>query len=188
MKRLFKIQFSLSVIISLFLFHSEIRGQEKKFKLLKPGAFLSFYEAKCTGFSLSLELESSFKSQFFSHGPRLDYTRIYPIPEKYFLGRENLLVGYQVKYYPLQTNKKRQYHGPFIGGYPFYNMPVFPIHRNGPGLGTVIGYQHVFRDKYSLSFEASILYFQNMNESVPRKNPADRYFFFNATLKFGIRL
>jgi hypothetical protein len=179
------------VLFLIILFTStESQGQNKPNTLYKIGGFFHFYKGEYHGYSLNMEIENSFKNRSFTHGPRIDYSRFkslsWPVSHAAF---EALTFGYQFKFYPLHKKDQQPYNGLFLGAYPFFGIPVDNQHqRNGPGLGTVLGYQQMIKSKFSLSLEASMLYLQNINENIPRNNPNDRYFYFNTSLKLGIKL
>jgi hypothetical protein len=187
LKTMARIQVALFLII--FLSSTESRGQNKHNTLYKLGGFFHFYQGEYRGYSFNMEVENSFKNGSFTHGPRIDYTRYktmsWPVSRAAF---EALTFGYQFKFYPLHTKDQQPYNGLFLGAYPFFRIPVEQHQRNGPGLGTVLGYQQMIKSKFSLSLEGSMLYLQNINENIPSNNPNDGYFYFNASLKLGITL
>ena len=156
----------------------------------KIGGFPVLAEGKLTGYFFSLDRESIFKNKrSFTHGPRLDYDRDGIDLRKRFPGMENLVIGYQFKFYPFHYIKQKAYQGTFIGVYPCYFTPINELYKNGPGLGSLLGYQYLFKDKISLSFEASVIYMQNVNEITPyRTNSQDRYFYITPSIKIGFKL
>ena len=125
-------------------------------------------------------------------GPRLDYLYIRYLQGNTYSGDigGKLHIGYQLKFYPFGGKSRVPYQGVFIGVEPLFLMkrPGDDLFRYGPGLGALAGYQHVLKERFSLAFEASMVYFQNINESRPPKNPEDRYFELYACIKFGLRL
>ncbi len=174
----------VAILISFYSF-----SQSDNRSLTKGGGYLNFnHPSGFSGFFFSLENERAFKTNsFLTHGPRLDYNRAkrsYSFP-----GIENLVLGYELKFYPFHYIKHKPYQGIFIGVYPCYFTPINQVYKYGPGLGSLMGYQYVFKDKISLSFEASVIYMQNVNEITRyRTNSQDRYFYITPSLKIGFKL
>lgn len=171
------------LLSSLVLSGFDGRTQTPK-PLLKIGAFPYLRHAGVSGFSAHFELEKAWKNkEFITSGPRLDYVDIRNF-------RPNFYLGYQLKFYPFYWHYERPYQGIFIGIDPFYLMknPGDGLSRYGPGLGGLLGYQHVFNNRISVSFEGSVVYFQNLNNNVYRNNPEDRYQTTFANIKVGVRL
>jgi len=165
---------------ALFL---EVHAQSHK-PLLKAGVFPYFKNSNVSGFSAHLEMERAWKrSAFITSGPRMDYVDIHNF-------RPDFYIGYHIKFYPLYWNYRRPYQGIFVGLDPLFKMkyPADELSRYGPGLCGLFGYQHVFNDRISLSFEGSVVYFQNLNDDVYRNNPEDRYNTVFASIKIGIKL
>ena len=157
--------------------------------LIKGGGYVYFSNSRYLGFSVNLEYEKTFKrKEFLTHGPRLDYYRMRPYPEKYFYGLENLSLGYELKVYPFYYRSHKPYHGISLGLYPCYYVKTNQYYRYGPGLGSLFGYQYLFKNKISAAIETSVIYFQNINQSVYKKNPVDRYYFFFISIKVGLKL
>lgn len=156
----------------------------------KIGGFPVLADGKLTGYFFSLDRESIFKNKrSFTHGPRLNYDTDGMDLRKRFPGMENLVIGYQFKFYPFHYIKQKPYQGIFIGIYPCYFTPINELYKNGPGLGSLLGYQYVFKDKISLSFEASVIYMQNVNKTTPYStNSQDRYFYITPSVKIGFKL
>ncbi|MBL7870288.1 MAG: hypothetical protein JNM78_01655 [Cyclobacteriaceae bacterium] len=176
--------------IACSILSSEIKGQNIQRPLSKIGGYPIFSYGHVSGFFFSLESERVFKTNnYFTHGPRLDYDKDGKDPKKLFPGIENLVLGYQLKAYPFHFKNRKSYQGIFIGAYPCYFLPINKLYKNGPGLGSVIGYQYVLKDKISLSAETSMIYMQNVNETTPYStNSKDRYFYITPSFKIGFKL
>ena len=157
--------------------------------LIKVGGYTYFSHSRYLGFSVNLEYEKTFKrKEFLTHGPRLDYYRMRPYPEKYFYGIENLSLGYELKVYPFYYRSHKPYHGISLGLYPCYYVKTNQYYRYGPGLGSLFGYQYLFKNKVSAAIETSVIYFQNVNPNVYKKNPVDRYYLLFISIKVGLKL
>ena len=164
-------------------------GQETKTSMVKAGGFVTFRNSSFSSLFFNLESEKNFKKAIFlTHGARLDYFQARPYPQKYFFGHENLTIGYQFKFYPFYFKSRKPFQGLFIGVDPCLYLPVWRVYRSGPGVGGLLGYQQVFKNKMTASFEFSTVYMQNTNKNIPPKNPKDRYFFFFMNLKVGFDL
>lgn len=171
-----------------FLFPHDAKGQNEIKSLTKVGGYLNFnHPSGFGGFIFSLENERVFKkSNFFSHGPRLDYDKDKRDIPANFPGIENLFVGYEVKYYPFHFIKQKPYQGFFLGLYPCYLLPINKRYKNGPGLASLAGYQYMLKNKLSFGLEMSVIYMQNVNKDSPyRTNTEDRYFYFTGAIKIG---
>jgi len=157
--------------------------------LLKAGGFIYASTSGYNGFSFHLEFERTFKRlEYLTTAPRIDYVNINRYPEK------NLFVGYEVKFYPLYWKFREAYRGISIGVEPLMliKSEAVPYARYGPGLGSLIGYQYLFKDKISVGLEGSMIYLQNLNKDSKQYpgyvHPSERYFYFFACLKLGIRI
>jgi hypothetical protein len=182
----------LSVLLIFYLLPTtNLVGQNIPRPLNKVGGFINFnHPSGFAGYFISLENERVFNRNYsFTHGPRLDYDKSKRDVQKNFSGTENLVLGYELKYYPFHHKSSKLYQGIFIGIYPCYFLPINNLYKNGPGLASPIGYQYVFKDRISLGIETSIIYMQNVNESSPyRTNSQDRYFYITPAIKFGFKL
>jgi hypothetical protein len=138
-------------------------------------------------YSFNLEREMAFgQSGALTHGPRMDYQSY----TNYSTPQARLAIGYQLKFYPLHRRNTRPFGGVFAGVDAFYYVKVDNRSMYGPGVGALVGYQYLFKKKFSLAFEAGSVYFQNVNENVSpylRTNELDRYFDFFLNIKIGIR-
>ncbi len=182
---------SIPTLVIPFLFSCNSFSQSDSRPLTKVGGFINFnHPSGFGGFFFSLENERVFKNNsFFSHGPRLDYDKGKRNIQNNFPGIENLVLGYELKFYPFHYIKHKPYQGIFIGVYPCYFTPINQVYKNGPGLGSLMGYQHIFKDKISASFEGSVIYMQNVNETTRyRTNSQDRYFYITPSFKIGFKL
>ena len=151
-------------------------------KVIKIGGFVYTHHFNYTGYSINFELEKIIKNkEFLTHGPGIDYVYL-----KDFISK-NIYLGYNIKFYPLYWIYRKPFRGLFIGIDPFFLLkdPRNDFNRYGPGFGTTIGYQIIFKDKISLSYELNINYFQNLNPNVIKKNNLDRYFGSTQSLKIG---
>ena len=184
------LSFTLFLIINtLFPFDSFSQNDQRS--LIKAGGYLNFnHSSGFSGFIFSLEKERTFKKNMsFTHGPRLDYDKAKRDLSKNFPGIENLIVGYGLKFYPFYFKSHKPYKGIFIGLYPCYFMPINIRYKYGPGVGSPIGYQHVFKDKISLGFEGSVIYMRNINENAfYQSNPKNKYYYFLLCFKVGLKL
>ncbi len=156
--------------------------------LLKAGGFIHYNVGKYQGFSVQLEVERTFRAkEFLTSGPRIEYTQF--ISDDYGGGDQNLYVGYAFKFYPLYWQFRKPYRGIFIGAEPLLLLKgPNDYDRYGPGLGSLLGYQHIFDDRISVGFDASMRYFQNLNDKAAKNNSADRYFSFFLSIHVGIKL
>lgn len=181
------------VLLFLLLFISvNAFSQTERRPLLKVGGFVYFTKSEYSGFSVHFEFERTWKqNQRFTSGPRLDYTFTKDLGYNYTgdIGPK-VYVGYELKYYPFQNKLEYPYQGVFVGIEPLILMhkPSSDFYRYGPGLGALLGYQHLIKKKYSLGLEGSLIYFQNLNKERPPDNSEDRYYSLYACLKVGIRL
>jgi len=175
---------SITIIINLVLFSNFAFGQTDRNYLIKAGGFLYFLESRDNGYSLHLEYERAFKKlQFLTSGPRIDYTEF-----KYTHGA--LMVAYDLKLYPFYWLSKRPYRGIFLGidvNYLIQNKNL-DYSRYGPGLGSLFGYQHVFKDKISLCLETSMIYVQDLNEKALQHNTKHQYLYVFACIKAGLKI
>ena len=180
------------LLLNLFLFLStDLYCQIKPDPLLKIGGFIyinpnknNFYPYVFIGNSLNIEYEKAFrKNQFLTYGLRLDYLYQKPIWSR------NLYLGCELKFYPIFIKKNKPYQGLFMGINSFY---IFKDQKNdfnkyGPGIGIILGWQFLIRNKISLSYEIIMNYYQNLNE-LSKKNPQNRYFGFVESIKIGFKL
>ena len=152
--------------------------------LIKVGGFIYPDSSRYGGFSLHLELERTFRrAQYLSGGVRLDYLNF----EDFF--DKNIFIGYQLKFYPFYWKSKKPYQGFFIGVDPLYLVQKGNDYsRYGPGLGALIGYQHIIKNKFSVGIEPGGAYIIDLNGDSPQNNPDNEYFYFFIALKFGIKL
>ena len=172
------------ITISLVLFANFTFGQIDRNYLIKGGAFFYVRESRFNGYSAHLEYEKAFKhNKFLTAGPRLDYTEF-----KCSLGA--LMIAYDLKLYPFYWLSKKPYQGIFIGADVVYLIKSKSVDnsRYGPGIGSLFGYQHVFKDKFSLCLEGSMIYLQDLNKKALQHNPEHRYLYVFACLKAGLRI
>ena len=168
----------------LGLFANSSFGQTGTNALVKAGGFIYFLHSQYNGFSTHVELEKAFKrAEFLTSGPRLDYVNFDYSPS-------DLMLAYDLKLYPFYWIKKKPYHGMFIGVDVTYLLKTNDIHysRFGPGVGALLGYQHVFKDKFFLSLEGSMIYVQDLNDKAPQHNAAHRYLYVFACIKGGWKI
>jgi len=172
------------IIISLVLFSNFTFGQTDRNYLIKAGGFLYFLESGDNGYSLHLEYERAFENlQFLTFGPRIDYTEF-----KYSTGA--LMIAYDLKLYPFYWFSKKPYRGIFLGAdvtYLIHNKDINES-RYGPGIGSLFGYQHVFKEKVSLCLEGSMAYVQDLNKESRRRNSKHQYLYVFACIKVGLRI
>ena len=172
------------VTISLVLFSSFAFGQSDRSYFIKAGGFLYFLESRENGYSLHMEYEKAFKNaQFLTSGPRIDYTEF-----KYSTGA--LMIAYDLKLYPFYWFSKKPYRGIFLGvdaNYLIQNKDL-DYSRYGPGLGSLFGYQHVFKDKISLCLEGSMAYVQDLNKQSRQGNAKHQYLYVFACIKVGLKI
>ncbi len=177
-----------SLVAILISFHCFSQSDNRP--LTKIGGYTSFKEAP--SIILNLEQERVFmKHKYFTSGPRIDYYKFNPFfkPTKFSFGTENLILAYEVKVYPFYFKSHKTYQGFFLGIDLCYFTPINKKYFYGPGAGALIGYQYVFKNRFSLGVEGSVIYMQNVNKSSPfRNNPEDRYFFIIPSIKAGLKL
>lgn len=167
-----------------------IFSQNDNRPLTKIGGYTTFKEAPTIIFNLEQE-RVFMKHKYFTCGHRIDYYKFNPFftPTKFSFGTENLILAYEVKVYPFYFKSHKTYQGFFLGIDLCYFTPINKKYFYGPGAGALIGYQYVFRNKFSLGVEGSVIYMQNVNKSSPfRKNPEDRYFYIIPSIKAGLKL
>lgn len=164
-------------------------------RLIKVGGFtyIDIRRSEYSGFSLHAEFERAFsRKQFLSSGPRLDYVKI---PDFGVIG-ESLYLGYNFKLYPFHFKHRVPLRGVFLGLEPLLLVNKHevdrrgnPIGRYGPGVGSLIGYQHLFKNNMSAGFEWCMVYFQNLNDNSNRfqgyHHESGRYIAFHASFKIG---
>ena len=169
-------------VITVSLAFSELHAQSSRVPLIKVGGFVHF---KNKGFTVQFEYERMFRrNALLTAGPRMDYTNFEDFTDK------NLFVVYQVKFYPLYwALHKKPYEGIFVGIEPLWLVGSQDSYsRTGPGLGSLLGFQHVIKDRIPIAIEVGMTYVQNLNDSAPQNNSKDRYFYFFVGLKTGIKL
>lgn len=179
-----KICHSIFTTVILALLTNLAFGQNDTSPLIKAGGFVYFLHGNYNGFSVHLEYERAFKhAPFLTSGPRLDYTNF-----EYSLG--DLMLAYDLKLYPFYGARKKSYHGLFMGIDITYLVKSQHVDkaRYGPGIGSLFGYQYLFKDKVSLCLEGSMIYLQDLNENAPQHNPANRYLYVFACIKAGVKI
>ena len=195
MKNVLHLSFTI-LLTAWILFPFDLLSQNDQRSLTKVGGFLNFNDPSgFFGFSLNFEHEQMVKrSMSFSHGFRLDYeiARSYlisnPSQVKFFSRMENLVIGYELKFYPFYYRSQKPYHGIFMGIDACYFTPINQRYKYGPGFGTLVGYQYVFKKNISIGCEASMIYMQNINDQAFSTNAKDRYIYFLACVKVGIKI
>lgn len=189
---MYNFELGLFVLIFNLLAWLNVHGQSDLRPLLKAGGFVYFTDSEYSGFSLHLEYEKAIRNkEFLTSGPRIDYTYTKFLQGYRYSGDvgPKLYVGYELKFYPMYWKSNIPYRGIFIGIEPLFLMQgENEFYRYGPGVAALAGYQHMFKKRFSLSFEGSMIYFQNLNERRRPDNPDDRYFNLFACIKFGIKL
>ncbi|HMI66056.1 MAG TPA: hypothetical protein VK517_08480 [Cyclobacteriaceae bacterium] len=174
-----KIGLFLSVCLAM-----DAVGQSDPGPLIKMGGFVYFLDSKYNGFSAHLEFERAFRrSQFLTSGPRIDFIN--------FKNSDGaFMVGYEFKIYPLYWKSRKSYQGLFIGIDPVYlpKNPDIYYSRYGPGIGSLFGYQHVFKDKISIALEGSLIYIKDLNKQTAQYNPDHTYLYAFACIKVGFKL
>lgn len=175
----------LATTICLVVFAHSIFGQSNQTPVVKGGGFLYFLEHQFNGYSLHLEYEKVFRhAPFFTSGLRIDYTQF-----KNSTGAP--MIGYDIKVYPFYgLSKRRLYHGIFTGVDLAYLIQTKSSKdsRYGPGLGMLLGYQHILKDRISLSLEGVMIYVQDLSEKSIQHNPERRYLYVFANLKVGLKI
>jgi hypothetical protein len=166
------------------LLTADVFAQAKVDPLLKAGGFVYFYRGEYNGFSANVEFEKAFtRSHFLTSGPRIDYIN-YP-------GNDNsLMLAYDLKFYPFYWKNRRPYQGMFIGVdlvYFLKNSDTYSS-RYGPGIGSLIGYQYLIKDKVSLSIEGNVIYMHDLSETAVQTNLRHNYFDEFLSVKVGFRL
>lgn len=170
-------------------------AQDTPERLIKAGGFIyiDIRRSEFSGFSLHAELERAFRRKpFLSSGPRLDYVKI---PDFGITG-ENVYVGYNFKVYPFHFKHRVPLRGVFLGLEPLWLLNKHNISRQGtnigrygPGVGSLIGYQHLFKNKISVGFEGCMAYVQNLNDNSNRfqgyHHKSGRYIYFHSSFKIG---
>lgn|SRR5690606_26827436 len=133
-------------------------GQSEYGPILKAGLFPYINQHEFKAIAAHVEFESAFKrSPFLTSGPRLDYINV-------FGSGHHMMIGYDLKLYPLYKKSKGPYRGLFIGveaGYFPRKVGGEVSSDFGPSAGPLLGYQHIFNDKLSLSFETSMPFVQD---------------------------
>jgi hypothetical protein len=176
-------------VIILQLVEFPLFSQVNEKQLIKIGSYYNFVYPSTTLFNF--EAEKSFaKRKALTHGFRMDY---YSAPPSYsgnkvFRGARNLMVSYGLKWYPLHFVSRKPYHCIFIGAELCYITAINKHYKFGPGLGSQLGYQYVFKNNISLGPELKVIYMQNVNDLAFRNNPHDRYFYIIPSIKIGKKL
>lgn len=153
--------------------------------LLKIGGFIYPDSSRYGGFSFHLEFERTLRRKaYLTSGPRLDYINF----EDFF--DKNYFVGYEFKFYPMYWKTGKPYHGVFIGIEPLYLVQtnVNKYSRYGPGVGTLLGYQQMIRDKFSICIEPAMNYILDLNSNSPKYNNDGKFLYFLLSIKFGLKL
>jgi len=174
--------FVLSLVICLAIIRCA-NGQERGSQL-KVGGMVYLLNWKYNGFSLHGEYEMSIgRKAVLSSGPRVDFINAETSYTAVF-------IGYEVKLYPLAKIFSEPHQGPFIGVDPAYLVRSYAISyaRYGPGIGMILGYQQILKNRFSLSAEASTIPVKDINEKTIQRNSEHLYWYAFACIKFGIRL
>jgi hypothetical protein len=177
------------LLASLFSFTISIEAicQESPPLVIKGGGFVFYSKGDYTGYTLNAETERAFNHTYrFTRGLRIDYDWGKPKPEKMFPGIENLIFGYDFKFYPFKREASKTYQGVFLGLNPCYFYNINSKYKYGPGVGTILGYQYLLKDRFTLSSEFTMTYMQNINDNAVQTNSQDRYFYLFFNVKFGV--
>ena len=183
MKNQHLIHLSLVVFIALAV-SSDAYSQSNNAPWLKAGGFIynAFSPSKQLAWSLHGEVERKFsKCEFLTQGLRADHL-------KYGTNFRHTSLSYQLKFYPFYFVSRRAYKGLSVGLTPGYLINKAGGNRHGPVVGTVLGYQHLFGDRFSLGLEGSSSLMQNLNREYSHRNNSERYLFFTTSVKLGIKL
>ena len=163
--------------------------QEKPPLMIKGGGFVFYSKGDYTGFTLNAETERALNHKYrFTSGLRIDYDWGKPKPEKMFPGIENLIFGYDFKFYPFKRKTSKPYQGVFLGLNPCYFYNINTMYKYGPGVGSILGYQYLLKDRFTLSSEFTLTYMQNINDNALQTNSQDLYFYLFFNVKFGVLL
>lgn len=184
----FKKLFFTVLWASLVSFTNSIEAicQQKPLLVIKGGGFIFYSKGGYTGYTLNAETERAFNDIYrFTHGLRIDYDWGKPNPEKLFPGVENLIFGYDFKFYPFKRKASKPYQGVFLGLNPCYFYNINSKYKYGPGIGSILGYQYLLKDRFTLSSEFTMTYMQNINDYALQTNSQDRYFYLFFNVKFG---
>ena len=178
-----------SILLSLDSF-----SQNDYRPVTKIGGFVKFlHTSGVSGYYLNFERERAFKKNLsFSHGLRIDYTKSNPYysttatSARFSQGLHYLSFGYQIKFYPFYFKSHKPHYGIFIGIDPCYFTPIDKRYINGPGLGSLIGYQYVFKNRIYVGLEGSIGYMLNVNRyALFQPSDTNGYFFQFGNIKIG---
>jgi hypothetical protein len=176
----------LFVFIVGLMVHFKVMGQDQVESipsLVKVGAW--FHQNRLSShknFMVNLEVEKAFSEiPFLSQGLRADIQ--IPIPMTI---TERFSIGYQLKVYPLYGIKKTAYNGLYIGTELGYHFKIHSYNLTGPGIGGLMGYQKILKDKISIGCEIRILNMKNLNSEGPYLT--HNYFVSSFYLKLGFKL
>lgn len=170
-------------------------AQDSPERLIKAGGFIYVNKGEYSGFSVHMELERAFqRRQFLTSGPRLDYVKI---PDFGTIG-ENVYIGYHIKMYPFYFKHHVPFKGLFVGLEPLILINRNAVDRQGidwgrygPGIGSLVGYQHIVKNKISVGLEGSMNYIQNLNDNTNAyqgyNHESGRYIYFYANFKVGLK-
>ncbi|HTE32877.1 MAG TPA: hypothetical protein VK666_20990, partial [Chryseolinea sp.] len=170
----------IALIISTLL---DSRAQDLP-RIVKAGAFVYPHDGSYGGLGMHAEYEMALgKTLLFSMGPRIEY-------EDFEGSTPVITIGYQLKYYPLAKHAGRRMQGPMVGLEATYALMdrARTYERYGPGLGLIVGYQHRFKKRLSLSFEVCPIYMKDLNDKSRKGNPEGRYWYGFVCIKAGISL
>lgn len=146
-------KFYFNLVALLIVLANPASGQSETGAILKGGFFPYVHQHEFKAIAAHAEFEGAFRrSPFLTSGPRLNYINV-------FNSGYHLMIGYDLKLYPMYRKSRGPYRGLFIGA----EVGYFPRKgRNdgssdfGPCAGPLLGYQHIFNNKLSLSFETSM--------------------------------
>lgn len=151
-------KFYFTLVALLIILANPASGQSETGAILKAGFFPYIHQHDFNAMAAHVEFEGAFKrSPFLTSGPRLDYINV-------FGPGHHLMIGYDLKLYPLYKKSRGPYRGLFIGveaGYFPRKVGNEVSNDFGPCAGPLLGYQHIFNDKLSLSFETSMPFVAN---------------------------
>ena len=170
----------------------DLKAQSTPDSYIKIGGLYSFNKFPAyylnqnenIGYQISIEYERNFgKIKFITNCIQFDYVYQKPISSR------NVYLGYGIKFYPCYWKYKQPNRGIILGLIPIF---IFRDPKNdftpyGPGISTLLGYQLIIKNKFSLSFEVHLNYFQSLNKNTSH-NPNNRYFNFLENFKMGIKL
>jgi hypothetical protein len=174
-------------LFCLFIFFDAF-CQNNKF-IPKLGGFFSYSKGFPTGYTISIEFEKEVnKLEFLSFSCKIDYQNI--SSTQAIEQPQNLFLSFGFKFYPFYWKHNIPCKGIFIGLHPTYLISKINTGQNryGPGIGTCAGYQFLIKKKIYLSYELSMVYYQNLNLETYKWNDKDRYFEYIQSIKIGFRL